>query len=53
MFFTTNLYGQNGEIQDLLIHNNACITFVPKSELGELPQEVTVRGFEVFLSTDE
>ena len=53
VFFTTNLYGQNGEIHDMLAHNNACITLVPKSELGELAQEVKVRGLEVYLLTDE
>lgn len=53
VFFTTNRYGQNGEIHDLRLHNNACITFVPKSELGTLPEEITVRGLEVFLLTDE
>lgn len=53
VFFTTNRYGQNGEIHDMRAHNNACITFVPKSELGELPQEITVRGLEILLLTDE
>lgn len=53
VFFTTNCYGQNGEIHDTLEYNNACITFVPKTEIGELTQEITVRGLEVFLLTDE
>ena len=53
VFFTTNRYGRNGEIHDLLAHDNACITFVPKSELGELPQEITVRGLEILLLSDE
>ena len=26
---------------------------LPKTELGELPQEITVRGLEILLLTDE
>ena len=53
VFFTTNCYGLNGELHSMRAYNNACITFVPKSELGELPQEITVRGLEIFLLSDE
>lgn len=53
IYFTTNCYGIHGELVDAIEHFNACITIVPKEELGELPQEVTARSLEIFLLTDE
>lgn len=53
IYFTTNCYGICGELVDAIEHFNACITIVPKTKLGNLPEEITVRGLEVFLLTDE
>ena len=52
VYFTTNCYGINGDLIDAMEYLNACITLVPKSELGELPQKISVIGLDALLLTD-
>ena len=53
VYITTNTYIRLGELVGGFTPHNACITFVPKSELGELPSDVTVTGIQAILLTNE
>ena len=47
VYFTINGYVKKGVLYDAIAHHNDCITIVPKSELGELPQEIKIETVRV------
>ena len=49
VYFTTNKFKLNRELIDAMVYVNTRIVLVPKSELGELPQDVTVKDIEVYV----
>ncbi|MBQ8546744.1 MAG: hypothetical protein IJ437_07390 [Clostridia bacterium] len=43
VYFTNNAYQAKGQLHDMIGYENSCVIVVPKSEIGELPENVTVK----------
>lgn len=53
VYFTNNEYSKKGELVDAMEFFNACLTIVPKEELGVLPKEVSVKAMTATVFYDE
>ncbi|MBE6663507.1 MAG: hypothetical protein E7602_03270 [Ruminococcaceae bacterium] len=52
VYFTNNEFQGKGELHDMLAYENSCVIVVPKDEIGELPENVSVKTVNTTIYVD-
>ena len=52
VYFTNNEYSRKGELVDLIEYVNSCVIVVPKDEIGELQENVSVKTVNATIYVD-